>query len=83
MQLMQLEPAIPMVVVENPAGFPTGSGLAVVVADYGLEHHALWAIARDVDRAIWWVPNPYVRLQFNPSAGRIAAKAPGGAEAAS
>jgi hypothetical protein len=56
--------------VENPAGFPPGDGLAVFILDYGIEHHVLWGIAMNDGGSVYWVPNPFVRLQFNSSAGR-------------
>ena len=68
--LLQLNPSIPVHVVENPDGFPVGDGLAVFLESQGLENHALWAVAYDVGGAVWWVPNPFIRLQVNPSAGR-------------
>jgi hypothetical protein len=68
--LVQLNPSIPMHVVENPDGFPVGNGLAIFLESDGLEHHVLWAVAYDDGGSVYWVPNPFVRLQSNPSAGR-------------
>jgi hypothetical protein len=66
----QCRPPIPVHVVENAAGFPAGNGQAVFLLDYSLEHHVLWAVAFDDGGAVFWVPNPFVRLQVNASAGR-------------
>lgn len=62
--LTQLNPPIPLDVVER------GSGHALAVIDYGLEHHLLWVVAMDDDRSIWCVPNPEVRVRENWTAGR-------------
>lgn len=67
----RLEPPIPLRVVASPAGIPAGDGLAFGVQDMGIEHHALWVVAMDATGEIWWVPNPFVRLRHNPTAGRV------------
>ena len=61
--LTQLNPSIPM-------DTPKGSGFAIAVIDYGLEHSLLWVVAIDETREIWCVPNADVRMQANWSAGR-------------
>jgi hypothetical protein len=50
---------------------PKGSGLALAVIDYGLEHSLLWVVAMDTTGEIWCVPNGDVRAQKNWSAGRL------------
>jgi hypothetical protein len=59
----QLNPSIPM-------NTPKGSGLALAVIDYGLEHSLLWVVAIDDTGEVWCVPNADVRMQKNWSAGR-------------
>lgn len=60
----QLNPSIPM-------NTPKGSGLALAVIDYGMEHSLLWVVAIDATAEIWCVPNDEVRMQKNWSAGRL------------
>ena len=66
----QLNPSIPM-------DTPKGSGLALAVIDYGLEHSLLWVVAIDDSGdsgdsgEVWCVPNEGVRMQKNWSAGRM------------
>lgn len=60
----QLNPSIPMDTTK-------GSGLALAVIDYGLEHSLLWVVALDDSGEIWCVPNGDVRAQKNWSAGRL------------
>jgi hypothetical protein len=68
--VLQLSPSLPVIVVENPSAIPAGSGLAIFLSDDGLESHTVWAVAYDDGGAIFWVPNPFIRLQANPTAGR-------------
>jgi hypothetical protein len=70
MSILQLTPSLPVFVVDNPGGFPTGTGLAIFLIDESREHHTLWAVALDDGGSVYWVPNPYVRLQANMSVGR-------------
>ena len=65
----QLTPPIPM-------DTPKGSGLALAVIDYGLEHSLLWVVAKDDNGEIWCVPNEGVRMQKNWSAGRLVGETP-------
>jgi hypothetical protein len=60
----QLNPSIPM-------DTPKGSGLALAVIDYGLEHSLLWVVAIDDTGEIWCVPSGDARAQKNWSAGRL------------
>ena len=62
--LTQLNPPIPM-------DTPKGSGLALAVIDYGLEHNLLWVVGIDDTGEVWCVPNADVRMQKNWSAGRM------------
>lgn len=75
MAILQLDPPLPLEVVANPDGIPTGPGLAFFLADQGIEHHALWVVGLDASGEIWWTPNPYVRLRANPTAGRVGTNA--------
>lgn len=63
MSLLQLEPAIPV-------DTPRGKGLAVVLIDYGVEHHLCWVVIVDATREIWTFRNPEVRGQSNQTMGR-------------
>lgn len=60
----QLDPPLPVYVVGK------GTGLAIGVIDYGIEHNLLWITALDDGGEIWCAPNPRVRMQANWSAGR-------------
>jgi len=61
--LLQLNPTIPL-------DTPKGSGQALLVIDYGPEHHLLWVVAIDETREIWTWANPEVRARVNPTMGR-------------
>lgn len=63
--MLQLNPPLPVYVVGR------GSALAHGWIDYGIEHHLLWLCADDKTGEVWAVPNPDVRLQWNPSMGRV------------
>lgn len=64
MAFQQLDPTIPVHVVDKGAGF------AFAVIDYGQEHNLIWVTAIDETGEIWCVPNPQVRLQGNWTMGR-------------
>lgn len=64
MAFTQLDPPIPLHVVDR------GSGFAIAVIDYGQEFDLLWVVGMDDGGEIWCVPNPQVRLQANWSMGR-------------
>lgn len=42
-----------------------GSGLALAVVDYGVEHHLIWVTAMDDGGEIWCIPNPKIRMAAN------------------
>jgi hypothetical protein len=69
--LTQLNPSVPVVVVENKLGMPTGNGLAAFLIDYGQEHNVLWGIIMDKTGEVWWVQNSLIRVQTNRSFGRV------------
>ncbi|MBV9528542.1 hypothetical protein [Sphingomonas sp.] len=69
MAFTQLDPPIPLHVVDR------GPGFAIAVIDYGPEFDLLWVVGMDDGGEIWCVPNPQVRLQANWSMGRT--KKPG------
>ena len=73
MAFTQLEPPIPVHVVER------GTGLAFAVIDYGPEFDLLWVTGMDEGGEIWCIPNPQIRLQANWSMGRKKASAKSGA----
>ncbi len=64
MNMMQLEPTIP-VDVEGK-----GKGYAFAMIDYGQEHDLLWVVGMNETGECWCVPNPKIRLQANWSMGR-------------
>jgi len=64
MALTQLDPPIPLHVVDR------GSGFAIAVIDYGQEFDLLWVVGMDDGGELWCVPNSQVRLQTNYSMGR-------------
>ena len=75
MSLTQLDPPIPVHVLDKGAGF------AVAVIDYGQEHNLIWVTAINETGEIWCAPNPRVRMQANWTMGRaksaaIRAKSP-------
>lgn len=47
-----------------------GSGEAIAVIDYGVEHNTIWVVALDSNGEIWMAPNHEVRLLKNYSIGR-------------
>lgn len=61
--ILQLNPPIP---VETARG----KALAHFLLDYGPEHHLIWGCFIDETRECWWVSNPEIRAQSNPSMGR-------------
>ncbi len=78
MAFQQLNPTIPVHVIDKGAGF------AFAVIDYGQEHNLIWVTAINETGEIWCAPNPQVRLQGNWTMGRsrpIAAKSPTGEDA--
>lgn len=64
MSFQQLEPPIPVHILDKGAGF------AFAVIDYGQEHNLIWVTAIDDTGEIWCAPNPRVRLQANWTMGR-------------
>jgi hypothetical protein len=64
MSFTQLDPPIPLHIVDR------GAGYAIAVIDYGQEHDLLWVVGMNEGGEIWCVPNPDVRLQANWSMGR-------------
>ena len=64
MSFTQLEPPLPMTVLDR------GDGYAVAVIDYGQEFDLLWVVALNDSGEIWCAPNPKVRMQANWSMGR-------------
>lgn len=64
MAFQQLDPTIPVHVIDKGAGF------AFAVIDYGQEHNLIWVTAINETGEIWCAPNPQVRLQGNWTMGR-------------
>ena len=65
MSFQQLEPPIPVHVLDKGAGF------AIAVIDYGQEHNLIWVTAINDTGEIWCAPNPRVRMQANWTMGRV------------
>ena len=66
MAFQQLEPTIPVHVLEK------GDGYAFAVIDYGQEHDLIWVTALTGSGEIWCAPNPMVRMGKNWTMGRDA-----------
>lgn len=64
MTFTQLEPPIPLHVLNK------GSGFAIAVIDYGQEHNLIWVTAINATGEIWCAPNPQVRMEGNWTMGR-------------
>lgn len=64
MSFTQLDPPIPLTVIDR------GKGLAIGLIDYGPEHNLIWVTAIDATGEIWCAPNPMVRMQDNWTMGR-------------
>ncbi|OJY63220.1 MAG: hypothetical protein BGP16_00275 [Sphingobium sp. 66-54] len=64
MPLTQLDPALPVIVLDK------GSGYAFAVIDYGQEHNLIWVTAINETGEIWCAPNPKVRMASNWTMGR-------------
>lgn len=60
----QLNPPIPMTVLDK------GDGFAIGVIDYGQEHNLIWVTMISATGEIWCAPNPKVRGQPNWTMGR-------------
>ena len=68
--MLQLEPPIPLLTPKGPA-------LAVVLLDYGAEHHLMWVCIQDATGEIWTWPNTKIRATANPTMGRPSVQPPG------
>lgn len=68
--ILQLNPTIPVRVEGLTGSWPTGRGYAFALLDYSQEHNTLWLVAYDSDGQVWWVPQKYVRVQYNMSMER-------------
>lgn len=68
--MLQLEPPLPLLTPKGPA-------LAVVLLDYGAEHHLMWVCIQDETGEIWTWPNTKVRGTANPTMGRPSVQPPG------
>ncbi|SFS12458.1 hypothetical protein [Sphingomonas jatrophae] len=64
MSFTQLNPPIPVTVLDK------GKGYAVGIIDYGQEHNLIWVTALNDSGEIWCAPNPQVRMQGNWTMGR-------------
>lgn len=64
MLIVQLNPSIPLET-------PKGKGEAILVIDYGQDHHLIWTVIIDETREIWSFENPQVRGQKNITLNRF------------
>ena len=64
MSFVQLNPALPVYVIDKGAGYAFG------VVDYGQEHNLIWVTAITETGEIWCAPNPKVRMHANWTMGR-------------
>ena len=62
MNLLQLEPSIPLIT-------PKGAGRAVVLIDYGIEEHLLWVCFIDDTGECWTFQNRDIKAQPNLTMG--------------
>ena len=62
MNLLQLNPSVPVLT-------PKGKGRAIVLIDYGEDHHLMWVCAIDDTGEIWTYRNPEVRVHANTTLG--------------
>ena len=69
--MIQLNPMLPVWIEANDKAWPGGNGYAIALMDYSQEHHTLWLVATDAAGELWWVPQSHVRMQYNPSMGRV------------
>lgn len=67
MSIIQLNPTIPIIT-------PKGTGQAILVIDYGSEHHLIWTVILDETGEIWSFQNPHVRGQKNITMERNCSK---------
>lgn len=61
--MLQLNPSIP---VETPKG----TGQAVFIIDYSIEHDLYWTVFLDDTRECWTFNNKDIRIQENYTLGR-------------
>lgn len=64
MTILQLNPSIPLKT-------PKGAGKAILVIDYGEEHHLLFTVIIDATGEIWTFENPQVRGLNNYTMNRM------------
>lgn len=62
--ILQLDPPIPL-------DTPKGSGIALLLIDYGVEYNLMWVVAIDATGEIWTFQNPKVRAQKNITMERL------------
>jgi len=68
--VLQLNPPIPLTIVDNPDGIPTGNGIAYFVEEGGIDDDLIWVIALNDNGQCWSVRNRYVRFIWNKTYGR-------------
>ena len=62
--IKRLDPPLPVMT-------PKGSAMAHFLLDYGFEHHLAWICFQNDTGECWTWENPQIRIQANPTAGRI------------
>lgn len=61
--MLRLDPPLPLMT-------PKGSGMAILVRDYGIDHDDLWTVIIDATGEVWTFRNSQVRGVENATLGR-------------
>jgi hypothetical protein len=65
--IIQLNPPLPLDTIK-------GKGYAHFLLDYSIEEHLFWIVFMDDTGECWTFENPDIRIQNNPTIGRIYGK---------
>lgn len=57
--------------VPLPVSTPKGKALAYFLLDYSVDHHLFWICFIDDTGECWTFSNPEIRIQNNPTLGRM------------
>ena len=70
MLMIEIKSPIPLIIVDNPDGIPTGKGRAYFMDDGSIDEDIVWVIAMDATGECWSVRNRYIRFVPNRTYGR-------------